>query len=346
MTLWYSGVLLLSTLLIGVFCFDELHERRERSAKTSKGMEELLVIMVWIGLPALALSIGGGWWLMRKALSPVAALTEATRNVNERNLNQQLPRTYNADELDQLAEVLNGMTARLNDAFTRVREFTLHASHELKTPLTVLCGETEMELRDDSLAASQRERLASRLEELRRLARIVNGLTLLARADAGLIALSLKPVELDELVRDIAGDAQMLGESEGIVVTLQSCEPATIMGDAHRLRQLLLNLADNAIKYNRPSGAVELNLRRDGTQAELSIANTGHGIKPENLARVFDRFYRGDPAHGSAVEGCGLGLSLAQWIVSAHQGMITIDSVPEKLTTVKVQLPIMERHPA
>jgi signal transduction histidine kinase len=118
------------------------------------------------------------------------------------------------------------------------------------------------------------------------------------------------------------------------------------MGDAHRLRQLLLNLADNAIKYNRPSGAVELNLRRDGMKAELSIANTGHGIKPENLARVFDRFYRGDPAHGSAVEGCGLGLSLAQWIVSAHQGMITIDSVPEKLTTVKVQLPIMERQPA
>ena len=127
MTLWYSGVLLLSTLLIAVLAFDELRERDEQPHRASKGMEEIVGIVLWIGIPAVVLSIGGGWWLMRKALAPVATLTEAAKNVNERNLQQELPRTHNHDELDRLAEVLNAMTGRLNDSFTRIRDFTLNA---------------------------------------------------------------------------------------------------------------------------------------------------------------------------------------------------------------------------
>jgi signal transduction histidine kinase len=345
MTLWYSGVLLLSTLLIAVLSFDELHERRERPPRAYKGMQEIVGIVLWIGLPAVALSIGGGWWLMRKALAPVATLTDAARNVNERNLNQQLPRTHNHDELDQLAEVLNAMTARLNDSFTRIHDFTLHASHELKTPLTVLCGETETELRDESLNEVERERVASRLDELRRLARIVDGLTLLAKADAGLITLSLKPVRFDELVRDVVADAQILGEAGVVTVRLDKCDPAFVAGDEHRLRQLLLNLADNAVKYNRPEGSIVVSLSCNDRTAELTISNTGPGIAAQTLPRVFDRFFRGDSAHSGSVEGCGLGLSIAQWIVSVHKGSITIESVPEQLTTVMVHLPLLERQP-
>ena len=342
MTLWYSGVLLLSTLMIGIFCFDELSERRERLVKPSKGMEEILAIVLWIGLPAILLSIGGGWWLMRKALAPVATLTEAVRSVSDRNLNQQLPRTYNRDELDQLAEVLNAMTARLNDSFTRIQDFTLHASHELKTPLTVLCGETETELRDESLNPAERERIASRLDELRRMALIVNGLTLLAKADAGLITLNLAPVRLDELVQDSFGDTQILAEASGLSVTLQKCDRTIVKADAHRLRQLLLNLADNAVKYNQPGGSIQIGLASTDRTAELTICNTGPGITANVLSRVFDRFFRGDPAHNSRVEGCGLGLSIAQWIVSAHKGSISIESVPDQVTTVTVRLPVLE----
>lgn len=342
MTFWYSGVLLLSTLLIAVLSFDELHERRDRPSRAYRGMEEIVEIVLWVGFPAVLLSIGGGWWLMRKALEPVATLTEAARSVTERNLNQQLPRTHNHDELDQLAEVLNAMTARLNESFTRIRDFTLHASHELKTPLTVLYGETEMELREQSLTSSEREHIISRLDELRRLARIVDGLTLLAKADAGLIPLGLAPIRFDELVRDSFADTQILAEASGLSVGLASCDQAPILGDAHRLRQLLLNLADNAVKYNFPDGSITMALQRSGPTAELTISNTGPGILPEALPRVFDRFFRGDAAHSSQVEGCGLGLSIAQWIVSMHKGTIRIDSVPTKITIVTVRLPIVE----
>lgn len=347
LTFWYAGILLFSALLIGGLSFAELHEAHDKSSKEEEDdWEEIVGYVFWIGVPAVLLSIGGGWWLMRKALAPVAALTHAAERVNERNLGEQLPRSKNGDEFDRLTEVFNAMTARLNNSFTRIREFTLHASHELKTPLTVLCGETETELRDESLSPAQRERAASQLEELRRLATIVDSLTLLAKADAGLIKLTFAPVRLDELVRDSFDDTQILAHSSGVRVELKSCETATVNGDAHRLRQLLLNLADNAVKYNQPNGSISMSLRRAGDSAELAISNTGSGVPPEKLSRVFDRFFRGDPAHSNHVEGCGLGLSIAQWIVSAHNGTIQMTSEPAKLTTVNVRLPTAEEKTA
>ncbi len=278
---------------------------------------------------------------MRKAFAPLAALTSAAERLNEHNLGEQLPRSRNGDELDRLAEVLNAMTRRLNNAFKRVHEFTLHASHELKTPLTVLRAETETELRDEGLAPAQRERAASRLDELGRLTRIVDGLALLAKADAGLVNLTLAQVALDDLVRDSFADTQILAQSHGISVELKNCDPTQVSGDAHRLRQLLLNLADNAIKYNCEGGRISMTLRKDGDSAEFSIANTGKGIPAEALPRVFDRFFRVDPAHGTDVDGCGLGLSIAQWIASAHKGTIRIDSEPDRMTTVRVTFPVL-----
>jgi len=320
---------------------DELREQRECGRRPDRGMEEIVGIVLGVGVPAVLLSVAGGWWLMRKALTPVATLTQAAERINERNLSEQLPRTRNGDELDRLTEVLNAMTARLNDSFIRIREFTLHASHELKTPITVLCGETETELRDPSLSPAQRDRAASQLEELRRLTRIVDNLTLLAKADAGLMPLAFVPVRLDQLVRDIFADTEMLAEASGIRVELTACESATVQGDAHRLRQLLLNLADNAVKYSESGGSIALALRCLGGQVEFTISNTGPGISAEALPRVFDRFFRGDPAHSQTVEGSGLGLSIAQWIVSAHKGTIKIESVPSKQTSVTVRLPLV-----
>jgi heavy metal sensor kinase len=337
-----------SLLIIGLGTYREIDEQlrhAHRRAPAERAISETSEMVFEVGLPAVALGLLGGWWLTRKALAPVSKLTEAITRVHERNLREPLPRTGSGDEFDRLTEVFNAMLARLDDSFNRVREFSLHASHELKTPLTVLCGETETALRDELLSPADRERFVSQLDELHRLARIVDGLTLLAKADAGQVELKLEPVGLDELVRDNYADAQILAEPQHIQVELAGCEALTVRGDRHRLRQLLLNLADNAVKYNRPQGRVMMGLRRADGAAEFTIANTGAGISPESLPRVFDRFYRGDPAHSHAVDGCGLGLSIARWIVLAHHGTIRIESEPSKLTTVIVRLPLEEPAP-
>ena len=343
LTFWYAGILTVSLLVIGFGTYREIDERLRREHRREPEQHAIAVtseMVFQVGLPAVVLGLLGGWWLTRRALAPVTGLTEAITKIHERNLREPLARTRNGDELDRLTEGFNGMLARLDDSFNRTREFTLHASHELKTPLTILCGETEPTLRDESLSAVERERAASLLDELRRLARIVDGLTLLAKADSGQVALKLEPVRFDELVRDNFADAQILAESQGIQVELAACEEITVRGDRHRLRQLLLNLADNAVKYNQPQGRVTMSLRRAGDAAEFTITNSGPGIPPEMLPRVFDRFFRGDPAHSPTVDGCGLGLSIVQWIVSAHNGSIKIESAPSKTTTVTVRLPL------
>jgi signal transduction histidine kinase len=293
-----------------------------------------------VGLPAVLLGLLGGWWLTRRALAPVTALTQAVEKIHDRNLAAPLPRSGNGDELDRLTEVFNAMTARLDGSFRRIREFTLHASHELKTPLTIMRGELETALHDEHSSAAQRERLASQIDEIERLTKIVDALTLLTRADAGQIALKCEPLRLDELMRECLADAKILAQPQNIEVQLVAGDEATVAGDRHRLRQLLLNLADNAVKYNRPGGTVTFSLRRDGKSAALQIINTGAGLAPELQPRVFERFFRGDASHNNSTEGCGLGLSIAQWIVTAHHGEIRFSSEPDKLTAVSVRLPL------
>jgi signal transduction histidine kinase len=354
LNLWYSAILCAVALVVVAaalyhelvleprhhrqFVKGELERRPAGEPEIDSG--DLVDILTWTVTPAVVLGLAGGWWLTRRALAPVTELTGSVEKIHEKNLGEKIPRSGNGDELDRLTEVFNDMTARLDDSFKRIREFTLHASHELKTPLTVMCGEAEIASRDESLPPAERERAISQLDELRRLARIVDGLTLLAKADAGQITLATEPVRLDELVRDNFADAQILAEPHGIQVELAACEEITVRGDRHRLRQLLLNLADNAVKYNQPKGGVIMSLLKSASMAQFTITNTGAGIPPEILPRVFDRFFRGDPAHSQTVDGCGLGLSIAQWIVSAHNGTIKIESATMKPTTVTVRLPL------
>jgi signal transduction histidine kinase len=177
------------------------------------------------------------------------------------------------------------------------------------------------------------------MDEIQRLTKIVDGLTLLTKADAGQIRLAREPVRLDELVKEAVLDGQSLAQPNGISVELKKCEEVTVLGDRHRLRQLLLNLTDNAIKYNQPNGTVMLALRREAGAAVLTIANTGRGLSAATLERVFDPFFRGDQSHSSAIEGCGLGLSIARWIVTAHDGTIELLSTRNERTTALVRLP-------
>ena len=351
LTLWYAGIMFVSLLAMGILSYHAFAPEPRPSGRSTdehlnadeadeSDLGEIYRIIFWCGVPATVLALGGGWWMMRRALAPVAALTQAAERINEHNLGERLRRTGSGDELDRLTEVFNAMTERLHQSFARMREFTLHASHELKTPLTVMHGELETALQERNLPPLQREQLESELDEVQRLAKIVDGLTLLTKADAGQIALAAEPVRLDELVHEACADAQSLARPHDIQVSLPACEELTVTGDRHRLRQLLLKLTDNAVKYNQRKGTVTLSLCRKDQSAEVTIANTGPGIPADMLPRVFDPFFRADASHSQTVEGCGLGLSIARWIATAHGGTLLIASDPNRLTSATVRLPL------
>lgn len=284
---------------------------------------------------------GLGWWALRRTLNPINDLARAVERIHAGNLHESLPRSGQGDEVDRLTEVFNALTVRLNQSFQQVHEFTLHASHELKTPLTVMRAQLETALRDGSLGAAQRDWMLGQLDEVQRLAAIVDSLTLLTKVDAGLVTLEHEPVRLDELMRECFEDALILAEPSGITVTLGECAPVTVAGDRHRLRQFLLNLTDNAVKHNRTGGHVSLALRQAGRSAVIEITNTGEGIPPDLRGQVFERFVRGPGARRTASEGCGLGLTIAQWIVKAHQGTIELSTDESRLTTARVRFPVV-----
>ena len=346
LTWWYGGILFVSlAIMAGVLHYEwveQVRRIRDQHRDPEPAWEETAEVVSFYGVPTALLLLVGGGWLLRKSLAPVQTLTHAAEQLHAHNLKGRLPRTGNGDELDRLTEVFNSMTVRLDESFARIREFTLHASHELKTPLTIMHAELETALRDESCPPAYRELAARQLDEIQRLTKIVNGLTFLAKADAGQMAPAKEPVRLDEVVRDSFADAQILAAAAGVRVEMACCDEVTVSGDRHRLRQLLLNLTDNAIKYNTSGGHVSVELHRNNTFAELKIVNSGAGIPAETLPRIFDRFFRGDPSHNSATEGCGLGLSIAQSIVTAHGGCIQITSEPHQATVVRVSLPLVK----
>ena len=241
-----------------------------------------------------------------------------------------------------LAATVNELLAQRQHSLQQMRQFTLHVSHELKTPLTVMAIQFENMLRENKTQSPEQiEWLECQLAEVQRLGKIVDTLTLLLKADAGLLELERKPVQLAELLRESFEDAQILAEPNQIGVRLEECAAVEVLGDRHRLRQLLLNLVDNAIKYNEVGGLVTMALRQSDGYARLEISNTGKGVPPEWNERVFERFVRGDEARSRAIEGSGLGLSICRWIVEAHRGTIELRSVPGQTTTVSVRLPAL-----
>ena len=348
LTLWYAALLFVSLVIMAGVMYYEWTEQREmlrqQATPPESVWEEVGEVLLYAGLPTAGLLLVGGWLILRRTLAPISTLTRAAERIHAGNLTERLPLTNSGDELDRLTRVFNEMTGRLHDSFESIREFTLHASHELRTPLTVMHAELETALRDESLSTPARERAASMLDEVQRLTHIVDGLMFLTKADAGMLKFAREPVPLDEVLRDAYADAQILGEARKLKVKLNQCCSICVEGDRHRLRQLLLILTDNAIKYNHDAGTVTLDLHSNNGSAVLTIANSGAGIPSELSGRVFDRFFRGDPSHNQAIEGSGLGLSIAQGIVEAHGGRISIASEPQRLTTVKVELPAATGH--
>jgi heavy metal sensor kinase len=299
-----------------------------------------LLVMATVLPLALLFAGGGGWLLARRALRPVDRMTEAARRISAEHLDERLDTTGSGDELDRLAATLNDMLGRLDAAFRQVRQFSADASHELQTPLTILKGELEVALRAPRSPDEYQCVLASALEESERVARLVEGLLLLSRADAGVLRMDRQPLDLAELVLEVGESARVLAEAQGVALEFKSLAPVTIDGDRAHLRRLVLNLVDNAIKYTLARGRVTLSLQRDGKWAALRVADTGIGLAPEEQERVFQRFYRTPEAVAQGKEGSGLGLCIARSIAEAHGGRIQVESTPGQGSTFTVFLPL------
>ena len=305
-------------------------------------MKHSLALLRKISAAGLALvvifALAGGWILTRRSLRPIDTMTRKARRIGASRLGNRLPRSGTGDELDRLAETLNEMLGRIEEHVARVRQFTADASHEFRSPLAALRGMAEVALSKPRSADELREVIESSIEQYDRLQRLAEDLLLLARADVNRAALKRETVRLDQVVRDASELYAPLAEEAGLKLEVCTLPRVELLGDGGRLRQMVGNLIDNAIKYSRDSGDIDIALDcRDGV-ADITIRDRGTGIAPEDVPHVFDRFYRGDKARAS--EGAGLGLAICQWIAQAHGGKVELESVSDDGTTVRVRLPV------
>ncbi|OQA43584.1 MAG: putative sensor histidine kinase TcrY [Chloroflexi bacterium ADurb.Bin325] len=308
-------------------------------ASTTDALDVIRRALLFGSLLALLLAAAGGSILARAALGPIKAITETAQQITgTEDLSQRIATAMPGDELGQLTETINDMLGRLDEAFNAQQRLVADVSHELRTPLTTIQGNLDLLRRgaaDDP--AMRGEALAAIEDQTARMRRLVADLLLLAQADTGL-KLYRQPVELDTLLLDVYRQAQVMARNTGVAVRLGAEDQAIVEGDADRLRQLLLNLADNAIKYTPAGGEVTLTLHRDDGWVAVSVTDTGVGIGPEDLPHIFERFYRADRSRARP-GGSGLGLSIAQWIAQAHGGELTVTSEPGRGSTFTLLLP-------
>ncbi len=287
----------------------------------------------------LVLAILVGWFLAGRALKPFDEVAQTAERLTWDNLNTRIVSRYEEREIQRLVQSFNSMIERLNRSFQQMRQFNSDVAHELRTPLAILQGENEVALRSTSLTEDVRSVLASNLEELERLTRVVNDLLTLAEADAGTEILQRKPVELRPMLEDLIEEMQPLVEDRNLRIECRSLPNLRVQADELWIRRALLNLIDNSIKYSRPGGIIELWLKQVDSMVQIGIRDHGIGIDPSDLPRIFDRLYRADPARTRTIGGSGLGLSIVKWIIEAHHGQISVNSQPELGTTIEILLP-------
>ncbi len=298
------------------------------------------LVFLAVGLPlGMMLAVGGGYFLVKRALSPVDRIIASAQQISSQNLSERLPVAQTGDELERLSVALNHMIERLDAAFQYSRRFMADASHELRTPLTVLRGELESCVQERRLPHELRDRLGSALEEVVRLAAIVEGLFAISRLDAGEAQMEWEQFDLAQLVTSTADQMSLLAEDKSIRVTCTVAPDVQVRGDRQRLKQVVVNLLDNAIKYTPPGGAISLTVHTHDDKAVLEVADNGLGIPPQALPHVFERFYRVDKARSREMGGAGLGLSIVKSICTFHHGRVEVTSTAHQGSRFRVELP-------
>jgi signal transduction histidine kinase len=313
------------------------------TAEVSYGPADLLKSMLLIAPIVLAGSVFLGYWLANTSVQPLLGIIDELEAIGDgRSLHRRLAVPMSDDEMSRLAITINGMLARLEQSFSSLRRFTADASHELKTPLMVLRAGVERGLTHPKTPRDVLQSLDETLDQINQMTEMVDNLLTLARADEGRAPLALEESDLREVVSDVSETAGMLGEDAQVTVkTEMPAHPVRLPVDRHRIRELLLNLVTNAIKYTPPGGQVGLSLAEDDEAVTLVVSDSGIGIAAGDLPHIFDRFWRADPARSrtGVRPGTGLGLAITKWIAEAHGGSISVQSRPGRGSIFTVRLP-------
>ena len=297
---------------------------------------EALLVLVPLGV---GLAAAGGRVLARAALRPVDEMSQSARRIDAEALARRITIRGTGDELDRLAETLNGMLARLENTFGEMRRFSADAAHELRTPLTALKGTLEVALRAERSGAEYRAALASALEEVDRLVRLAEDLLLLSRATAGPDSPRAR-VELETLALDVAEVGTRLAKDRGVTVRVGALAPLAVLGDGSALRRAVLNLVENGVKYTPVGGCVELSVTAADGEAVLAVEDTGPGIDAADVTRIFEPFVRLDAARSRESGGSGLGLAIARSIVVAHRGTLGVERPAAGGSRFTIRLPL------
>jgi two-component system OmpR family sensor kinase len=304
-------------------------------------LDNITLELLIIGPFVLLFSAVGSYWLSSRAFKPIDRLTRTTQRIKDGDLKQRVPIPHTHDEVERLALTLNEMIDSLDRALTLQRRFVSDASHELRTPVAAIRSMIDVALFEPMEQDKYTAVLRTVNAEAERLGHLVSDLLALARADEGQAHLEKEEVRLDVLIDAVAANAEPLASEKNITLHVEADKPVTALGDEARLIQMTMNLLDNAITYTPAGGSVTLSTTVENGRARLRMQDTGIGIAAEHLPHIFERFYRVDPAHARTERNNnGLGLSIAEWVVRAHNGSITVESQPGKGSTFTVLLPL------
>ena len=323
----------------GKWFFIRLLRNEERLWNELSGFIRLMLI----ALPIAILIAGfGGYFLTKNFLSPIDKMTEKARKIGEENLKERLPVINPDDELGNLAYVFNEMLERIQKSFKRLKQFTSDAAHELRTPLTAIRSIGEVGLQNYKDEKHYREIIGSILEENRHLTHLVDNLLFLSRADAKILDKHLNQLKLKSFIRETVEFIQALAEEKNQTITIQDEREITVMADRSLLKQALLNLLDNAIKYSPENSKIIVTADiAENNSAFIEVVDNGPGIPKEHLEKIFERFYRVDKGRSREMGGSGLGLAIAKWAVTAQGGKLTVENKTGKGSSFKIILPLI-----